>query len=152
MPDRPLFTSASALAGANAVALSIANPAATPTPTVAKIRLFDETLIPDTGTTRTELMAAETTYTGYPAGGFDVEEFADAVFAPLGGAIVTGPLLNVAYASGPAVMIGGYWLEDDAGTPNVREVFIYDPPRSLAVVGDGWPIVCQLGYGANAAS
>jgi hypothetical protein len=151
MPDRPLFTNAAALAGAQAVALSIANPAAAPTPTVAKVRLFDDSFIPDTGTTRAELIAAETTLTGYPAGGYDVEAFAAPTFAPLGGAVSTGPLINVAYASGPAVMIGGYWLEDDATTPNVREVFIYDPPRSLAVVGNGFPIVCQLGYGANAA-
>jgi len=150
--DRPLFTNESALAGANAVAKSIADSAATPA-LVAVVRLFDDSFIPDAGTTRVELMAAETTLTGYPAGGYPVEDFAGAVFAPLGGAVVTGPLVNVAYASGAAVVIGGYWLEDDATpTPQVREVFIYDPPRTLATVGNGWPIVCQLGYGANASA
>lgn len=151
MPDRPLFTKASALTGAEAIGLSIANPAAVPA-TVAKLRLFDETLIPDTGTTRAELIAAETALVGYPVGGYDVEEFGDPLFAPLGGAVITGPLITVAYASGATVQIGGWWLEDDAATPNVRTLFIYDPPRTLAVVGDGFPIAPQLAYGGNAAS
>lgn len=152
MADRPLFTNAAALAGANAIAIGIADPDATPTPTEGKIRLFDDSIVPDTGTTRTELIAAETTLTGYPVGGYDLTAFADAVFAPGGGAVITSNLVNVAYASGPAVVIGGYWVEDHATpTPLVREVFIYDPPRALAVVGDGFPIAVQLGYGANAS-
>ncbi len=53
----------------------------------------------------------------------------------------------MAYASGDAVTIGGYWVEDSDGL--VREVFIYDPVRNLGVVGNGWPIVVQLGYGSN---
>lgn len=151
MPDRPLFTNAAALAGANAVALSIADPDATPA-LVGTIRLFDNSFVPDAGTTRAELEAAETTLTGYPVGGYDLTEFALPTFAPGGGALVTSNLVNVAYASGDAVIIGGYWVEDDATpTPRVREVFIYDPPRSLAVVGDGFPIAVQLGYGANAS-
>lgn len=151
MADRPLFTNASALAGAAVIGDSIANPSLSP-PTVGKLRLFDDSFVPDQGTTRTELEAAETTLTGYPAGGYSLTGFSDPVFTPLGGAVITSNLLSVAYASGPAVTIGGYWIEDAATpTPNVREVFIYDPPRTLAVVGDGWPVVVQLGYGANAA-
>jgi hypothetical protein len=150
MADRPLFTIEAALAGANAVGLSISNPDAVP-PTIGVVRLFDDSFVPDSGTTRAELIAAETNLVGYPAGGYTMAEFANAVKAPLGGAIITGPLINVAYASGAAVVIGGYWVEDDtAPTPQVREVFVYDPPRTLAVIGDGWPIVVQLGYGANA--
>lgn len=148
MPDRPLFTNEAALAGADVVALSIADSGASP-PTVGKCRLFDDSVVPDVGTTQAELVAIETTLTGYPAGGYDVTGFAGAVFAPGGGAVVTSNLINVAYASGPAVTIGGYWVEDPNG--DLREVFIYDPPRTLAVVGDGFPIAIQLGYGANAA-
>lgn len=147
MADRPLFTNDAALAGANALALSIADPDATPTPLEGKIRLFDQTLEPDSGTTKVELTAAETTLIGYPVGGYDLTEFAGAVFGPLGGAIITGNIVNVAYASGAAVQIGGYWIEDHAG--KVREVFIYEPARSLGMVGNGWPIVPQLGYGSN---
>lgn len=151
MPDRPLFTNTSALAGAAAIGLSIADPDATPA-VVGKIRLFDDSVVPDQGTTRTELIAAETTLTGYPAGGYSLTGFSDPVYSPLGGAIITSNLVNVAYASGDAVVIGGYWVEDAASpTPNVREVFIYDPPRTLAEIGNGWPLVVQLGYGANAA-
>lgn len=152
MADRPLFTNAAALAGAKAVALSICNPDATPA-TVAKVRLFDSSFVPDVGTTRAELMAAETTLTGYPAGGYSVADFADPLFIPGGGAVSTSPLISVAYASGDPVSVGGYWIEDAAApTPFVREVFVYDPVRELAQVGDGWQIVVQLGYGANASS
>lgn len=150
--DRPLFTNAAALAGAEAVGLSIADPSLSP-PTVAKVRLFDNSIVPDTGTTRTELVAAETTLTGYPAGGYSLTAFTGPTFAPLGGAIITSNLINVAYASGSGVVIGGYWVEDAATpTPNVREVYIFDPVRSLSVIGDGFPLVVQLGYGANASA
>jgi len=152
MADRPLFTNSAALAGAEAIALSIANPDADPTPIVGKIRLFDGSFVPDQGTTRDELIAAETTLTGYPVGGYDLEEFTGPDFTPLGGALVTSNLVHVGYASGDAVVIGGYWVEDASDpTPQVREIFIYDPARTLAEVGNGWPIVVQLGYGANAA-
>lgn len=152
MADRPLFTMESALAGASVISESLADPTAMPAK-VAKLRLFDDSFVPDAGTTRAELVAAETTLTGYPAGGYSITEFADPVFAPLGGAIITSNLINIAYASGAAVNIGGYWIEDDsAPTPKVREVFIYDPVRSLTKVGDGWPIVVQMGYGANASA
>jgi hypothetical protein len=151
MADRPLFTNAAALAGANVIGKSIADADADPDPIVGKLRLFDGTLVPDQGTTRAELVAVETDLIGYPAGGYSLTDFGDATFTPLGGALVTSNLVNVAYASGDAVTIGGYWVEDaTTPTPLVREVFIYDPPRSLAQVGDGWPIVVQLGYGANA--
>lgn len=150
MADRPLFTIAASLRGADAIAKSIINTAVL-TPAPGKVRLFNDSFIPDTGTTRADLIAAETTLIGYPVGGYDLDEFAAPVKAPLGGAISTSNLINVAYASGAAVVIGGYWVEDaTAVTPVVREVFIYDPPRSLGVLGDGWPIVVQLGYGANA--
>lgn len=149
MPDRPLFTTAAALAGAVVIGNSIADSGATPA-LVGKLRLFDNSFVPDQGTTRAELIAAETGLIGYPAGGYDITDFAAPVKAPLGGAIITSNLINVAYASGATAVIGGYWVEDDEATPRVRVVFIYDPPRTLATIGDGWPIAVQLGYGANA--
>jgi len=149
MADRPLFTNEAALAGAAAIAISIADPDAVP-PLVGKLRLFDNTLIPDVGTVRADLVAAETALVGYPVGGYDLTEFSAPTFAPGGGALVTSNLVNVAYASGEPATVGGYWIEDDATpTPIVREIFVYDPPRVLAVIGNGWPIAVQLGYGAN---
>jgi hypothetical protein len=148
MADRPLFTNGAALSGAAAVALSIADPDAVP-PVVGKLRLFDNSFVPDVGTTRAELDAAETTLIGYPAGGYDITEFTGPMFLG-GGAVMTSNLINVLYASGAPVTIGGYWIEDAAApTPNVREVFVFDPVRSLAQLGDGFPVVVQLGYGAN---
>jgi hypothetical protein len=152
MPDRPLFTNEAALKGADVVAKSIADPDATPA-LVGKLRLFDNTLVPDSGTTRTELLAAETTLTGYPVGGYSLTEFDTPKFAPIGGAIVTSNLVDIAYASGAAAIVGGYWVEDaTAPTPVVREIYIYDPVRTLATLGDGWPVVVQLGYGLNAGA
>lgn len=151
MPDRPLFTKEAAQRGAAVIAESVALSTAVP-PVAGSLRLFDDSFIPDEGTTRAELIAAETTLTGYPAGGYALGDPFDPQNAPLGGAVSTFPIVNVAYASGPAVMIGGYWIEEDAAPNNVRELFIYDPPRSLASLGDGWPIAVQLGYGANASA
>lgn len=149
MADRVLYTNAAALREANQVALTLANPDADPDPTVAHVRLFDSTLIPGPTTTKAELEGAEITLVGYPAGGYEIEEFAPAIFAPGGGAVIQSPIINVGYASGAAVTVGGYWLEDPADA--VRQVFVYDPPRTLAQVGDGFPIVVQAGYGRNAS-
>lgn len=152
MADRPLFTLEAAVAGADALSKSICDPAASPTPLKGKVRLFNETLVPDDGTTRADLEAAEIVLTGYPSGGYDLTAFDTPKSAAGGGVVITSNLINVAYASGPSAICGGYWVEDDATpTPSVREVFIYDPKRQLAVVTDGWPLVVQLGYGANAA-
>ena len=150
MPDRPLFTKAAALRGADVIGDSIADSAAVPA-LVGKVRLFDNSFVPDSGTERAGLVAAETTLVGYPAGGYSLTDFSNPDVAPSGGAIVTSNMVHVEYASGDPVVIGGYWVEDGAVPNAVREVFIYDPPRSLAALGDGWPLVVQLGYGRNAS-
>lgn len=150
MANRPLFTNAAALAGAAAVGRSIANPDADPDPIVGKVRLFDDSFVPDVGTTRAQLLDAETDLVGYPTGGYDLEQFDTPKFSPAGGAVITSNLIDVAYESGDAQVIGGYWVEDATDPdPQVREVFIYDPPITLAQVGDGFPIAVQLAYGAN---
>jgi hypothetical protein len=136
--DRTLYTDQAALAEANVVQTNLA---------ASLLRLFDQTLVPTSITTKTELEAVETTLVGYPAGGYPLATWNEPVFAPGGGAVITSPMIQVVYASGASVAIGGYWVEDAAGS--VREVHIYDPPRSLAQVGDGWPVVAQLGYGRN---
>lgn len=150
MADRVVYTVEAAIAGANVLALSIADPDATPTPTTGRLRLFDDSITIDENTTRAALIAAETTLTGYPAGGYTITGFGEPLIAPLGGVIITANLVTVAYASGDPVVIGGYWIDDHtSGTPLCREVVVYDPPRPLASVGQGWPIAAQLGYGRN---
>jgi len=145
--DSPLYTQAAALAEANAVGKTIADPSATP-PTVGKVRLFSSALVPTVITTAAELVAAEVAFTGYPTGGYPITEFNPAILATGGGAVIYTQTIPVAYASGAPVAVGGYWLEDSSG--NVRLVYSYGPARNLAVAGDGWPIVVSLGFGRNA--
>lgn len=148
MADRVVYTKEAAINGANVIRLSIADSGAGPPALVGKVRLFDETVTVDEDTTQAALIAAETTLVGYPAGGYDITDFAAPVFAPLGGVVVTSNIVNVAYASGGPFQIGGYWVEDDAG--DIREVVVYDPVRVLAELGNGWPIAVQMAYGRNA--
>lgn len=136
--DRSLYTNEAAVNEATVIQTNLA---------LSKIRLFDGTLVPDVNTTLADLEAAETTLVGYPAGGYPVATFSPPIFISGGGVIIYSVTVNVVYASGPAQVIGGYWLEDAAG--DVRVVVIFDPTRSLSVVGDGFPIICQLGYGRN---
>lgn len=139
MADRTIYTNACALDEAAAIQADLA---------ASKLRLFNETLVPTVVTTKAELIAAETTLTGYPAGGYALATWGDPLLVTGGGAVITSPLVPVAYASGPTVTIGGGWVEDAAG--NVRAVFIFDPVRTLAAVGDGFSFVRQLLYGRNA--
>jgi hypothetical protein len=144
-----VYTKEAARAGADVIAGSIADSGATPA-VVGKVRLFDETVVLGEDTTRQVLEDGETTLTGYPAGGYSLTDFGPPLNAPLGGAVITSNLISVVYASGAAVMVGGYWVEDAATpTPLVRYAVKYDPPRPLAAIGQGWPIVVQMGYGGN---
>lgn len=150
MADYVIYTQEAARVTLTAIGKMIADSAATPSAKVGKLRLFDDTLVLTANTTRVDLIAAETTLTGYPVGGYDITDFFAPLNAPLGGSVITSNLVEVAYASGPNVVIGGYWVEDtDTPTPNVRYAQYYDPKRPLAAVGDGWPIAVQMGYGAN---
>lgn len=148
MADYPLITIEGAVAMAETQGLAIADPDATPTPTVGKIRLFKSDLgIPTVETSLADLEAQEADYTGYPAGGFDVTAMAPPMGAPGGGVVILSNEVFATFTTGASNAIGGYWLEDTAG--NVIEVFVYDPVRNLAAIPDGWPIVAQLGFGRN---
>lgn len=151
MPDRPLFTRDAAMEGARVIAASIADPLSIP-PQVGKLKLFLSSLVPDDGTTQAELTAAEVVGGGYPVGGYNLTGFSGPVMAPLGGALITSNLIAVQADGTASVSVGGYWIEESAaGGSAVRLIYVYDPPRPLNVVGDGWPIAVQLGYGANAS-
>lgn len=148
--DRPLFTQEAASAGANIIALSIADAAAMPA-VVAKVRLFAAGWVPDSGATRADFVANELVSPSYPAGGYSLTAFDLPKALGGGGMVVTSNLIEVAYTSGDPVACGGYWVEDaHTPTPRVRDSFIYDAPRPLGTIYDGWQIVVQLGYGANA--
>lgn len=147
MADRTLYTVEAAVEEASLIRLTLANPDATPSPTVGHIRLFNGDLVPTETTTQAELEAAETLLVGYPTGGYPVEEMGPVIAAPGGGVVIQTPIVDAVYASGDPATIGGYWYEDSDG--NVREVGIYDPPRTLAAIPDGFPIVMQWGYGRN---
>jgi len=138
MPDRTIYTNEAALAEATAVQDDLA---------LSKMRLFDATLVPDVTTTKTDMEAAETTLVGYPVGGYALTTWGAALLAPGGGAVTTSPLQIVAYASGAVASIGGGWVETATG--EVRFIFLFDPPRTLAAVGDGFEWVRQLLYGRN---
>jgi hypothetical protein len=146
MADRVLYTNEAALAEAGQIARFLGDPAASP-PTTSRLRLFTSALVPIAGTTRAELLANEASFVGYPSGGYTLTDWQPPLFAPGGGAVILSEKIDVFYTSGSPVTIGGYWVEDSNG--NVRLVYVYDPPRTLAVVGDGWPIIPQLGYGRN---
>jgi len=131
-----LYTNEAGLAGANVLQTSLA---------LSFLRLFDETLNPTSTTTQAMLEAAETTLVGYPAGGYPITAFNEPIANESGGYAILAPLVQPVYASGSPVTIGGYWIEDAGG--KVRQVVKYTPKKELAAVGDGFPIVAQIGYG-----
>lgn len=148
MPDSSIYTLEAAVTEANVVKLSIADPDATPTPKVGKIRLFDAPFLPDWNTVKADLVAVETTLGGYPAGGYDVEEMIGPVQVAGGGVVITTPTINVEYSVAPGANINGGWLEDSAG--KVRQVYIFDPTRPVQNPFDGFLLIRQMGYGRNA--
>jgi hypothetical protein len=139
MSDRSLFTREAAINEAAAAQDNLA---------LSKLRLFDGTLIPDATTTKADLVAAETLLVGYPAGGYALAAFSDPDVVAVNIAAITTPLTAIQYASGAEATIGGAWIEDADG--GVRRVFIFDPVRTLAAVGDGFQFLRQLLYGGNA--
>lgn len=147
MPDSTLYTNECAMNEASVVKLSIADPDADPDPTVGKVRFFDNTLIPDVQTTKVDMVAAETTLGGYPAGGYSVASMLGPSVVSGGGAAITTPAISVAYTVAPGATLGGGWLEDSTG--KVRAVFIFDPARSLQSVIDGFIFIRQLLFGRN---
>ena len=147
MPDRTLATNETAMADALLVSLAIADPGATPTPTVGKLRLFDAPYSPDVYTTAADLVAAETALGGYPAGGYDIEAMLGPQLSPGGGAAITTPAINIAYTVAPGAVLGGGWIEKADGS--MGQVFVFDPPRSLQALGDGFPFIRQLLYDRN---
>lgn len=136
---------------ANAKALDIKAALAT-----SKVRFFKSSLVPDVNTTRVALLAAECDFDGYTAGGYALAAFTGPINATGGGAVLTSPLVNVAYGpeGDPPVgnTIGGWWIDDDAApTPQVRIVGAYSPARPMSALGDGFAWIWQDVEGVNPA-
>lgn len=137
MADTKFYTNEAALKKANKIATSLVT---------SKLVLFDDTLTPTDATTKAEIMAKEIVADGYTAGGYAITPWTGNLLDPAGGADVTSPLVNIVFgpASDPPLTasVGGYAILDADG--DVRLVGIYNPPRPLAAVGDGWAFVEQI--------
>lgn len=114
----------------------------------SKIRLFDETLVPTVATTRTELLAAESAFSGYPAGGKAIAAFNNPLLDPAGGASIESPLVQFEGDAGPPQtpgVVGGFWIEDaTAPTPVVRVIGTFPAPIPVDGPGTGIPITVKL--------
>lgn len=144
MADYQFYTRQAGLRKATLIITSLA---------LSFLRLTKGPFIPTAFTTRDELLAAEADYDGYPAGGFPLAAWTGPTADPNGGAVLTSPLVNATYgpAGDPPVgnSISGFWVED--ATSNVRLVGVFDPPRSLAELNQGFPIVVQIVEAVNVA-
>lgn len=136
MPDYTVVTNEAAMAQANEAQTGLA---------LSFLRLFNGTLIPTGITTKAEMVAAETALIGYPVGGYPITAWSEPGLEAVGRAVITSPLIGIVYASGATAVIGGGWIEDAGG--NVRAVFVFDPQRSLAALGDQIQFIRQLGFG-----
>jgi len=142
MPDSQLYTQEAAVALAAEVKTALA---------ASKLLLGNNSLVPTQTTTKVTLNANELEADGYTAGGYALAAWTGPLSDPGGGAVITSPMVNVAYGPPSDPPVTGtcsfWWVEDASG--DVRMVGIFDPPRSLAQVGDGWPQVLQAIYGRN---
>lgn len=142
MPDSQFYTKEAATKLATVVQTSVAT---------SKLRLGNNSLVPTASTTRAQLRANELVADGYTSGGYALAAFSGPLDDPAGGSVITSPLVNVAYgpASDPPVTgtCSFWWVEDADG--DVRLTGIFDPARSLAAVGQGWPQILQAIYGRN---
>jgi hypothetical protein len=137
VPDNQLYTQEAATIKATGIKTALA---------LSKLRFTKEGLVITQFTTIAQLEANEADFDGYTAGGYTLTAWTGPLKADVGGAVITSPLVNVAYgpAGDPPVTnsIGGWWIEDAAG--NVRTAGNFDPPKLLQAVGDGFQFVDQL--------
>lgn len=144
MPDIQLYTNEAAMAKATVLKTNLA---------LSKLRLFQTGVVIDRFTTKAQLVAAEATFDGYPAGGYALTAWTGPIQPQSGGAVITAPLINPAFStpSDPPVTntVTGWWVEDAAGS--VRLLGTYDPGRLMTKVGDGWPVVVQILEAVNLA-
>jgi hypothetical protein len=119
----------------------------------AKCRLV-QNLVPTSQTNRTQLIANECNFTGYPAGGYNTTNWAGPSLPPGGGAVITPPIVQVAPTSGNAISnnISGFWIENTAS--NVTSTYLTEsivPPITVLLPTDQFPLVIQDWEGLVAA-
>lgn len=113
-----------------------------------KVRLGDGSFTPDVNTLKAALVAAETTLTGYPAGGYPVTAMVGPIpAADADGVVITTPLITPLYASGGPFTVGFAWLESATG--EVIRLRIFDPPKVLAAIPDGFEFIIEVPFGQN---
>ena len=136
MADRTLTRQAEALTAAEAARSQLA---------LSKLRLFDGSIVPDINTPTADLIAAETTLVGYPAGGYTLTAWGAPQGLEGGGVGIVSPSVAINYASGAAVVIGGAFVETAGGA--AYKTYIFDPPIPLASIPDGFTFIRQLNFG-----
>jgi hypothetical protein len=144
-------TKESAANDAEVIRLSMANSGAVvavPAPAVVgKLRLCATPFTPDVNTVKADLVAAETVLGGYPAGGYSIDDLTPARSSPTGGAVITTPVVDIAFTIAPGDTISAWWFEGAGG--KVRKVGVFDPPVALLGALDGIEWLRQFLYGRN---
>lgn len=136
MADSQFYTNEAALTKAGVIKTSLA---------AGKLRLFQSSFVPSRFSTKADLVAAEATFDGYPAGGYPCLAWNGPLLPDGGGASLTSVLFNIAY--GPAAdpptgnQLGGWWYEDATG--KVWLVGTWAPARPMNMIGQGFPFVIQ---------
>lgn len=100
------------------------------------VKLYQSTLTPDPSTTVTELDAAECDYGGYAAA--TITAWGAPILAPGDGYAIYSPQIQFDSVAGTENLVGGAWIEDDAG--NVRAVIPFPEPIPMGAAGQGFPI------------
>lgn len=116
----------------------------------SKVRLFKASFTPSPASPRSEFLANECDFDGYPAGGVAVAALTGPINNPTGGAAVNTPLVNFAWTldtDAVGNMVGGYWHETGAGALYTYVRFPSAVP--MAAVGDGIPLVITYVDGDN---
>lgn len=143
MPAIVIYTQQAANTKATAIKTALA---------LSKLRLIQSTLTPNKNTLKVDMVAAEATFNGYPAGGYTLTAWSGPVNNPGSGAIITPPAVNPTWSNpdpDPVVSnsIGGWWVEDATG--NVRLVGTFDQPIPMGQEGDGFTWITQIVEGFN---
>ncbi len=112
---------------------------------LAKLRLFKSTFNQlGTDTTRAALVAAECTFTGYPAGGVVIAAMLSPLLNPAGGVSIDWPTVQFEAAAPYTVaeVVGGWWLETAGGVLVAAGTFPDGIPVGQA--GQGFPLSGSL--------
>lgn len=137
MPEIQLYPRDAAMNKATVVKTTLA---------LSKLRLFKQGLVLTGFTTLAQLEAAECDFDGYTVGGYTLTAWTGPGFDGGGGAVITSPLTTVSYgpAGDPVVTneVGGWFIETAVGGLWLAGTF--DPARTLAVIGDSFPMVVQI--------